>query len=87
VGHEPRRRPRPRGGERLQISGRQSTDLVHRWRAHLDALIVSVNTVIMDDRCSPRAAREAGAFGAWCWILAAHAACAASLPPQRPRCG
>jgi len=39
----------PRGGERLQLSGRQSTDLVHRWRAHLDALIVGVNTVIVDD--------------------------------------
>jgi diaminohydroxyphosphoribosylaminopyrimidine deaminase/5-amino-6-(5-phosphoribosylamino)uracil reductase len=39
----------PRGGERLQISGRQSMDLVHRWRAHLDALLVGVNTVLVDD--------------------------------------
>jgi len=38
-----------RGGERLQISGRQSKDLVHRWRAHLDAILVGVNTVISDD--------------------------------------
>lgn len=39
----------PRGGERLQISGRPSVDLVHRWRAHLDAIVVGVNTVLADD--------------------------------------
>jgi len=39
----------PRGGERLQLSGRQSVDLVHRWRAHLDAIIVGVGTVAVDD--------------------------------------
>jgi diaminohydroxyphosphoribosylaminopyrimidine deaminase / 5-amino-6-(5-phosphoribosylamino)uracil reductase len=39
----------PRGGERLQISGPHSQALVHRWRAHLDAIVVGVNTVVTDD--------------------------------------
>ncbi len=39
----------PAGGGRVQISCRQSTDLLHRWRAHVDALVVGVNTVVADD--------------------------------------
>jgi diaminohydroxyphosphoribosylaminopyrimidine deaminase/5-amino-6-(5-phosphoribosylamino)uracil reductase len=39
----------PRRGERLQISSPESHRLVHRWRAHLDAIVVGVNTVLADD--------------------------------------
>jgi diaminohydroxyphosphoribosylaminopyrimidine deaminase / 5-amino-6-(5-phosphoribosylamino)uracil reductase len=39
----------PAGGGRARISCRQSLDHVHRWRAHVDALVVGVNTVIADD--------------------------------------
>jgi len=39
----------PAGGGRAQISCRQSRDLMHRWRAHVDAIVVGVNTVLNDD--------------------------------------
>ncbi|HTE06669.1 MAG TPA: bifunctional diaminohydroxyphosphoribosylaminopyrimidine deaminase/5-amino-6-(5-phosphoribosylamino)uracil reductase RibD, partial [Planctomycetota bacterium] len=39
----------PAGGGRAQISCRQSRELVHRWRAHVDAIVVGVNTVLADD--------------------------------------
>ncbi|MHC5209798.1 MAG: bifunctional diaminohydroxyphosphoribosylaminopyrimidine deaminase/5-amino-6-(5-phosphoribosylamino)uracil reductase RibD [Planctomycetota bacterium] len=38
----------PRGGQ-ASLSGPESHALVHRWRAHLDAILVGVNTVIADD--------------------------------------
>jgi diaminohydroxyphosphoribosylaminopyrimidine deaminase/5-amino-6-(5-phosphoribosylamino)uracil reductase len=39
----------PGAGGRATISCAESQDLVHRWRAHLDAILVGVNTVIADD--------------------------------------
>jgi diaminohydroxyphosphoribosylaminopyrimidine deaminase/5-amino-6-(5-phosphoribosylamino)uracil reductase len=38
----------PRGGQ-AALSGPEGRALVHRWRAHLDAILVGVNTVIADD--------------------------------------
>jgi diaminohydroxyphosphoribosylaminopyrimidine deaminase/5-amino-6-(5-phosphoribosylamino)uracil reductase len=38
----------PRGGP-ASLSGVEGRTLVHRWRAHLDAILVGVNTVIADD--------------------------------------
>jgi diaminohydroxyphosphoribosylaminopyrimidine deaminase / 5-amino-6-(5-phosphoribosylamino)uracil reductase len=39
----------PAGGGRVQISSRASRELMHRWRAHVDAIVVGVNTVLADD--------------------------------------
>jgi diaminohydroxyphosphoribosylaminopyrimidine deaminase/5-amino-6-(5-phosphoribosylamino)uracil reductase len=39
----------PARGGRVAVSGAESQALVHRWRAHCDALLVGVNTVIADD--------------------------------------
>jgi diaminohydroxyphosphoribosylaminopyrimidine deaminase/5-amino-6-(5-phosphoribosylamino)uracil reductase len=38
----------PRGGQ-AALTGPESRTLVHRWRAHLDAILVGVNTVLVDD--------------------------------------
>ena len=37
------------GGARVQISGPESTRLVHRLRARADAIVVGINTVLSDD--------------------------------------
>jgi len=39
----------PARGGRVAVSSPESQALVHRWRAHADALVVGVNTVIADD--------------------------------------
>ena len=39
----------PAGGGHAAISGPRSRDLVHHWRAHLDAILVGVGTVVADD--------------------------------------
>lgn len=36
-------------GQRLQITGAQANSLVHKLRSHCDAILVGVNTVLIDD--------------------------------------
>ena len=79
-----------RTGDSQWISGEDSRELAHRWRASVDAVVVGIGTALADDpqltarpRRPARRARRAAAAGRVRLARAAAARARSSSPPPR----